>query len=168
MADLLGVIGRTEFSVAVTREPWTLPVDRLILSASATGLGSLGAAAAEQFPEARLYEAELDVLDLKYGHSVKTSGPTLTLVNPRPAAGAGGPEPAPTAESVAAAAQRGLDAGDRPRERVALSLLGSGAAGLPVEACAAAIVPAVRSSAEGRFDAVYFIGADERAAAAVR
>ncbi|MEV0109418.1 hypothetical protein AB0H42_24195 [Nocardia sp. NPDC050799] len=85
----LGVIGTTKFSLASTNRPWELDIDTIAVSVGA-GVGSLGSALREAYPDAAWSSIRYELIDAcrpRLFALLSTRPEQALLVNPRESGG---------------------------------------------------------------------------------
>ena len=173
VVEVLGTVGGVEVAVAVTSEPWSLPVDALVLSVG-RALGRLAREAKLRFPDADWGSLRAGPVPIGQARVLEAGRPSASVPPPLRffiAAGVGDSMPGvfdaigrASAAAVRLAQRSGVAA-------LAMPLLGTGNIGLEHEEAARVVLAAVgeqlRDGDGGSLRRLVFVGDDGRVATAL-
>jgi len=177
VVEVLGTVRGVEVAVAVTSEPWLLPVTALVLSVG-SGLGGLATAAQRAFPDASWRSLEVDPLAAGRARVLEIGRPTVAAAPPlRAFIAAGVGDVRHGKRSIVDAVGRAAAVAVREAQRIdvstlAMPLLGSGHLGLDAEEAARIVLPAVGDqlwdSRKSNLRGLVFVGVDGGVSTALR
>jgi O-acetyl-ADP-ribose deacetylase (regulator of RNase III) len=168
VVEVLGTVGGVEVAVAVTSEPWSLPVDALVLSVG-RGLGRLARDAQPWFPDADWESLKARPVPIGQARVLEIGRPAASVAASLRffiAAGVGD-----GAQAIYDAIGRASAAAVRLAQRsgvsaLAMPLLGTGSVGLELGEAARIILPAVgtqlRDVEKSSLRRLIFVGEDGR------